>query len=131
MARSATVTLEGAAQLRRALRRITPETDKELAGELKSIADGVLDDARPAAPQLTGELAKSLRISVTQRRVTIYSLLPQAGVIHWGGTISPRGVPITFPRTEFVTRAAELQSARLVNQVGDAFDRAARKASWR
>jgi hypothetical protein len=124
------VKVEGGAQLRRALRRTEPEVDKALAAELRDVADAIRDEAAAGAPRLTGDLAASLRVSVQAKRVSIYSRLPQAGVLHWGGTIEPRGVPITFPRTEFITRVVEVRSARIMEGVGDAFEDAARKAGW-
>jgi hypothetical protein len=124
------VQVKGMAPLRRALNRLEPEANKELGGRLREMASNVLEDARPGIPRLTGELAASFRISVTQRRVTIYSRLPQAPVVHWGGTIEPRGVPINFPRTDFLTRVLEAQRDELVDDVADAFDDVTSRVGW-
>ena len=64
-------------------------------------------------------------------RASIGSTLAYAGVVHWGGVIRPRGVPITFPRTEFISRAVDDHTDQLVEDIADGVDRAARRAGWR
>jgi hypothetical protein len=124
------VTTNGLREFRRDIRKLEPEVDKELGRELREVGGPVLSQARSLAPRLTGELARSLRLSVTQRSMSIYSTLPQAPVLHWGGTIRPRGVGITFPRTEFATRAILANADRLVDGIGDGVERAAERLGW-
>lgn len=120
----------GLRDFRRDLKRLQPLIAKELTGELRDISQPVVIRAASLAPRLTGELARSLRVSVQQRGVSIYSTLPQAPVLHWGGTIRPRGVPITFPRTEFISRAVEEHADRLLDDVSDGVERASHRAGW-
>ena len=83
------------------------------------------------APVRTGALAKSLKVSVTTRGASIYSNLPYAPVVHWGGRIMPRGVAIDFKRTEFISKAAERHADQLAKNISDSVERAALRAGWR
>jgi hypothetical protein len=40
-------------------------------------------------------------------------------------------VAITFPRTEFITRAVEDHADALIDDIGDGIDAAARRAGWK
>jgi hypothetical protein len=68
---------------------------------------------------------------VTTRGVSVGSRLPQAGVLHFGGTIRPRGVPITFPARPVISEALDSKTDRLVNEIGDALEQAAHRAGWK
>jgi hypothetical protein len=124
------VEVNGVREFRRDLKKLEPAIDRELRGEIREAGATVLVRARSLAPRLTGELAQSLRLSVTQRGVSIYSALPQAPVLHWGGRIEPRGTAITFPRTEFITSAVEERADELLDDIGDGIERAALRAGW-
>jgi hypothetical protein len=124
------IDVQGIREFRRDLKRLQPDIDRELRGEIREAGGVILVRARTLAPRLTGELARSLRLSVTQRGVSIYSPLPQAPVLHWGGTIEPRGAPITFPRTEFISQAVEDRADELLDDISDGVERAALKAGW-
>lgn len=124
------VRVEGLREFRRALKGVSREFDRELRAELKDVGEDVAAEARRTAPRRTGQYANSIRVYANARGVSIGSRLPQAGVLHWGGSIRPRGVEIRFPRRAVITDAAERQTARIVDGVGDAVERAARKAGW-
>jgi hypothetical protein len=124
------VDVQGFRDFRRDLKRLDASANKALSSQLRETGGVVLVRAKAIAPRLTGELADSLRLSVTQRAVTIYSTLPQAPVLHWGGKISPRGVPIIVPRTEFISQAAEERGDELVEDLGRDIDHAAQLAGW-
>jgi phage gpG-like protein len=124
------VTTKGLGELRRDLRRLEPLVDRELRDALREAGEKVAITAGALAPRRSGALAHSIRPFVSGARVSIGSTLPYAGVVHWGGTIRPRGVPITFKPTEFVTRAAEDHADELVDDIGDGVERAARRAGW-
>jgi phage gpG-like protein len=126
-----TVDAKGVREFRRALRKLDRDSDRQLQRDLRQGGRPILEEARARAPRLTGELARSLRLSVTQRGISVFSSLPQAPVIHWGGTIRPRGVAITFPRTEFITRAVEDHADALIDDIGDGIEAAARRAGWK
>jgi phage gpG-like protein len=125
------VRTQGLAELRRDLRKLEPQVDKELRESIKEAADKVAVTAGALAPRRSGALAHSIRPFVSGAKASIGSTLPYAGVVHWGGTIRPRGVPITFERTEFISRAVDDHSGALVEDIADGIDRAARRAGWR
>lgn len=120
----------GLREFRRDLKRINPLIEKELRQAIRTAALRVRSRVVTTAPRLTGELAGSFRVSVTTRGASIYSRLPQAPVLEFGGTIEPRGVPITFPRTEFVGRAVDTEADRLVEDISDGINHAAHRAGW-
>lgn len=120
--------IKGLREFRRDVRRLDSDADKELRKELKAAGDTVLRGAD--VPTRSGALKRSLRISVTAKGVSIYSNLPQAPVLHWGGEISPRGVPIRFPRTEFLSGALDRGADRLVEDISDSVERAAKRTGW-
>jgi hypothetical protein len=125
------VKTEGLREFRRDLRKMDRVADQALSRELRETGNPVLLRARTLSPRLTGELSRSLRFSVTQKSLSVYSTLPQAPVLHWGGTISPRGVAIEFPRTEFITRAVIEHADQLVEGIGDNLENAAERLGWR
>jgi hypothetical protein len=125
--RDVTVRVEGLREFQRVLRRTHPEVNRELKGAEKKIAENVADEARGLAVHRTGKYAASIRAYAGG---AVGSRLPQAGVLHWGGTIRPRGVPITFARRPVILTAVEHQSDRIVNAYGDAVDQAAHRAGW-
>ena len=126
------VRVQGLREFRRDLRRLQPEVAKGLTKELKAAGDKVAKAAQsdPRTPRRTGEYARSIRPYVTARGVSVGSRLPQAGVVHWGGTIRPRGVPIKFEPHPTVLEAAERQVGTLVDDIGDAVESAARRTGW-
>jgi hypothetical protein len=126
-----TVNTDGLRDFRRDLRRLEPEVDKELRGELRDAVGKVAAIAALLAPRRTGTLARSYRPFVTQRTAGIRSTLPYAPVIEYGGTISPRGTDILIRRSEPVTRAVQRETDRIVDEFGDAVERAADQTGWR
>lgn len=121
----------GLREFRRDLKKLDREIDKELVGDIRRAGGTYLTEARTEAPMKSGALAKSLKLSVTTRGVSIYSTVPYAGVVHWGGTIAPRGAPITFERTEFISKAVDRGADRLVDELSDSVEQAAKRAGWR
>lgn len=128
MAESVHVT--GLREFQRDLKRLEPEVAKLLRSDIKGVAERVAVEARASAVQRTGAYAKSIRPYVTTRGASIGSRLPQAGVLHFGGTIRPRGVPIVFPRRPVVSEAVDRHTDRLVHELGDAVEAAARRTGW-
>jgi phage gpG-like protein len=119
-----TVRVEGLRELNRDLKRLEPETAKLLRTDIRAIAERVATEAREDAVRRTGAYAGSIRVYVTQRGASIGSRLPQAGVLHFGGTIRPRGVPIVFPARPVISQAVDRNADRLVNEIGDAIEQA-------
>lgn len=131
MADQAGVRLEGFREFRRDLRRLEPEVAKELRKDMRGIGERVAAEARTHAPRATGTYARSIRPYVTARGVAVGSRLPQAGVLHFGGTIQPRGVPIVFRPRPVVSQALDRQTTRIVDEIGDAVENAAKRAGWK
>lgn len=126
------IRVEGLKELVRDLRKLAPEVAKELRKEIKVVARKVASEASSSAQSFsrTGAYAASLKPYVTTKGASVGSTLPQAGVVHFGGTIQPRGVPITFPPRPVVSDALDRSTDRIVNELGDAIERAAEHAGW-
>lgn len=124
--REFSVHAEGLRDLNRALGRISKDLRKDSVRELRTIARHV----RGTAQELTrvgetGKLRKGLRYSATAKGAAITSTLPQAPVFEYGGTISPRGVPITIPRDRMVGKAVQRDARNIEEQIGHLLDRIA------
>jgi phage gpG-like protein len=125
------IKLEGFREFSRDLRKLEPAVAKELRADIKVAAGKVATAAQANAPRLTGAYARSIRPYVTARGASVGSRLPQAGLLHFGGTIRPRGVPITFQARPVVSEALDRQTDQIVEDLGDSIDRAARSVGWR
>jgi phage gpG-like protein len=124
------VPVEGLREFHRDLKRLEPEAAKLFRADLRAIGVRVAGEARSQAVQRTGAYARSIRPRVTVRGVSVGSRLPQAGVLHFGGTIRPRGVPILFPARPVISEAVDRNTDRLVNDLGDAVEQAALRTGW-
>jgi hypothetical protein len=124
------IRVEGLREFQRDLKRLEPETAKLLRADIRATAARVAVEARANAPRLTGRYAKSIRPYVTAKGVSIGSRVPYAGIVHWGGTIQPRGVPITFPARPVISDAVDHNADRLINELGDAVETAAHRTGW-
>lgn len=125
------VRIDGLREFRSVLRRTDREALKEVQGVLKDAVGIVATEAAALAPRRTGTLAGSIRPYTSGNKAGVRSRLPYSGVVHWGGTISPRGVPITFKRTEFITRAMDRKSDAVLARLAVGFDGAARRSGWK
>lgn len=130
MAEGVTVQIHGLRELRKDFRKLGGTANRELSGELKRALLPIVAVARADAPQRTGRLAASIKPFASGLRVGVRSALPYANVVHWGGTIEPKGVPITFPRRAFIWDAIEERDDRIVDDLGDAVEDAARRCGW-
>lgn len=94
----------GLRELQRDLRRVDKNLGKASDRVMREIANEIRDDIRTstARPYRTGKLRKSVKSRVRRGGASLVSKLPQAPVFEWGGTIRPRGAPITIERTEFI-----------------------------
>jgi phage gpG-like protein len=124
------VHVEGFREFQRDLKRLEPETAKLFRADIRAAAGRVAGEARANAVHRTGRYAASLRPYVTAKGASVGSRLPQAGVLHFGGTIRPRGVPITFPARPVISEAVDRNTDRIVNELGDAVEQAARRTGW-
>jgi hypothetical protein len=124
------VRVDGLRDFRRDLKRLDKDLPKELNKEIKEVVGKVAVDAALSAPRDSGALARSYRPFTRGNIAGVRSPLPYAGVIEYGGTISPKGTPITIRKYEPVTRAVERQRDHLVEEIGDAIERASHRAGW-
>lgn len=124
---------------RRDLRDADKKIDRELVKEFRDIGRRVASEGSRLAPHRSGALAGSIRPSVALRGVAVGSRKPYANVRHWGGTTGrghKPGVPwsgsVRVQPSLFLSRAVEHQEDRIVDDVGDAIERAAtRHMGWR
>lgn len=146
MARDAkqAVHVRGLSEFRRTLKRISPELDKETRRFLKEAGEKAAVEARRRAPvgstdrakshrgrgYRPGKLGRSIKVSATQARISVYSNLPYAGVHEYGGTIKPRGVPIKIKESRMVRGAAEAYMDDVLGQVERVTDHLANQAGF-
>ncbi|MGH3370687.1 MAG: HK97 gp10 family phage protein [Nocardioidaceae bacterium] len=94
MARPVAVRVEGLSELRRALKELDTKAPTQIRKALNEGSKIVVDAARPTLPEISGNLAASLRPSSTQRegRVTMGRAdVPYAGWVEFGGKITHAG----------------------------------------
>lgn len=104
------------------------ETAKDVAGTAGSLAPR---GTRPLPRGRTVRLADSYKGAANQRGGSVYSNLPQAPVFEYGGTIAPRGVPITIRKHRVVGFAIQREAPRIEEEIGDLLDRIARRNGFR
>lgn len=122
---SSRINTRGFAELRRALRRMDTELDREVRNEVAQVGALIRTEAQHRAPEGSaatdphpGQLRGSLKVSVRQRVASIYTRVPYAAVHEFGGTIRPKGTPITIPGSHYLLGArddlAEVAERRLM-----------------
>lgn len=125
------VEVQGLKALRTALRTTDRAALREVQKVTKAAAQIVAKEARKNAPRRTGDLAASLRGTTQGNAGIVRSPLPYAKVHEWGGTIQPRGVPITIKRSAYVDRALDAKADQVGKALMDGFERVARANGWR
>jgi hypothetical protein len=79
------IEVENLAQVLKAIRKVSPETRRELNKELRALAAKVAADAGSRAPRgRTGKLQRSVKPMVQQRAIGIQSSHPAARPFHFG-----------------------------------------------
>lgn len=125
------IRLEGYKELQRDLKAIAPAQRKELTKGLKTGAQLVKRKGAPyVARGATGKLAGGWRAGATQKQAYVRNRVPYAGVIEFGGTISPKGTPFTIAAQPSMTRALEDNTDQIVEAIGDALEAVARRHGW-
>ena len=127
---SEAIRIEGLAELRRDLKRMQPDTLKEVRGALKDAAGEVATAARPLAHRHTGRLAASYRAGTSGNAAVVRSSLRYAALQEFGGRIAPKGTPFRVKANPAVTRALGSNEERIVDQIGDAIDKVAARHGW-
>src|SRR5947207_2476411 len=114
----APVRVEGAAELRTGLRNISRglatefrKAEVEAAGVIaKAAAARAPRGHRPLPQNRRLRLHEAVRPLTAGARVYVGATktqAPEANVVHWGGTIAPKGKPIRFPPRPFIVEAFE------------------------
>lgn len=130
----AQVVTRGFSDLRRAFRKIDRDLRLALDRELRAAANPIRDRSRQLLRERSrnprGQIERTIRVSVTQGGVSVYTNHPGAPVNHWGGTIRPRGAPITFERKHFIGDAAEEAHDDVVERMDELLDGIANRAGF-
>ena len=112
--------------------------DRDLGREVRqAIVDAsepILETARKGAPYDPahrghkgneadpGHIRDSLHVRKAPYGAALYATHPGAPVHHWGGTIAPRGTPISIEGDEFATKAGQLHAGRVSERVERSID---------
>ena len=124
------VQVEGLAALRKGLRGVDKDALKAVQAVTKTAAGIVAVEASRLAPRQTGALAASIKGTTSGNKGVVRSPLPYANVVNWGGTISPRGTPVTFKRADFIGRAMDAKGDEVQAALEQGFDALARRNGW-
>lgn len=125
------VYLKGLTDLRQVLRRAGRDLDKALARSLREIGKRVKGNVQSVARRYrdSGDLERSIRYSVKAKAASVYTNSPYGAVHEWGGTITPRGVPIHIPRREWMNegvrksrREVDSSLERVLDDLANWFD---------
>lgn len=138
-ARGLGIWVEGMESLQRALKEVDPNIRKEMRKELRTAARPVLATARTLTPRgPTGNLQRSLKVSVTNNGIALGSRLPYANLIHWGGSTGKGHVvgrrwsgAVKVRESLFLSRALESNEDELMDALDRAVDRAAAQAGFK
>lgn len=122
------VKAEGLAQFRRDVRRADKEIGKEFQKDLRAIAQDVAREASSLAPRRHGALAGSYRGSARGATAYVRSPLIYARFLEFG--FHPRGGDTFVEGRNFVGRAMERREGEIVDQLGEAVERAATNLGW-
>ena len=120
------VRVEGAARLRRELRRAGDDLGDMTAAH-RAVAQIVATMAQATAPRRSGALAATVRGSGTKTRASVragYKRTPYAGVIHYG---TPSGYPRHYQPQPWIQLAATEEEPRWVLVYRQAVDKAIAK----
>ena len=123
---TAGVKVEGAARLRRELRRAGDDLDDMTAAH-RTVAQIVAAIAQASTPRRSGALAATVRGSGTKTRASVragYKRTPYAGIIHYG---TPPGYARHYQPQPWIQLAATQGEPRWVRHYQQAVDKALAK----
>ncbi len=123
------VHVQGLQQFRRDVRRMDKEVGKELQRDLRQIAQKVAQEASGNAQRRTGTLAGSYRGTARGTAGIVRSPLVYARFIEFG--FHPRGGETFVEGRNPIGAAIESQENQIVDELGDAIERAAGRLGWR
>jgi hypothetical protein len=125
------VNVNGLVELRRTLTGTDLEAKRAVQASLKRGVTIAAERASLLAPRgLTGRLAGGYRGYTRGNVAGVRNPVPYAGVHEYGGTITPRGVPILIQRSAPITRAIEMETDAIVDDIADGIDEATRRLGW-
>lgn len=126
------VRVKGLRELQSSLRKAEGDTDKMLKRDLRKLGNTVKDDAKANAPvgprpkrSNTPPLAGSLRVSVTNRGVSIFSAAAHAYVQDRGGKVGRGAVIPRSSASGYLTKAAAQNRVRIDTELRQLVDRIA------
>lgn len=128
MAENLQVHVEGLQAFRRDVRRMDKEVGKELQRDLREIAQKVAQEAAGNAPRGTGTLAGSYRGTARGTKGIVRSSVFYSRFIEFG--FHPRGGETFVEGRNPIGAAVESQESQIVEELGDAIDRAASRLGW-
>lgn len=73
-------------------------------------------------PYRTGRLRRSVDLTVLPGDISLWSTVVYSRIWEFGGTVTPNGVQIEIPRTEFVGSEIESASEGIDERLGGAFE---------
>jgi hypothetical protein len=114
-------------RLRKDLRAFDKDIARAVDAGLKEAARPIAGEAAALAPRRTGALARSYRPYVRGGVVGVRSSLPYASLVEFGGTIAPRGAPITFRPSLPLVHATERHADDVVQAIDRELGAAARE----
>lgn len=131
------VRVDGWSDFVKDLRRLEPDTRKELLRELSGVARNIAADAKNRAPNRSGRLRGAIR--VRQRRgspavVVLATEAPHARVVHFGLRHPLFGDRDTWhpnPTVRFLGDAVDAKRSEVVESIDTALNRALDRAGWR
>lgn len=114
-------------ELREALRRLAgPDVNRLMKAELRAIANEVRNQARAGVSNRSGrgkgDLARSIRASVTQRGASVYSGLPYARVQDEGGRVGHGAILKRADVSQYMTRATRNSQATVSRRLQGLLD---------
>lgn len=125
------VEVEGLRELRRDLRAMDAALPKEVSGVLRQAAQIVADEARRRAPVRSGTLAAGYRPGTAGDKALVRTTVPYAPVHEFGGTIRPRGTPITIRKQSMIYGAIARRREDVERLLLREFDQLASRHGWR
>ena len=103
------VRTEGLSELRRALRRISSDLDKDTRSALRRVAEPIRGRAQANVQHKTGRHGQDgpirVRTSVTTRGVSLYANAPHAAVQDFGGRVGHGAIITRASASHYMTKA--------------------------
>jgi hypothetical protein len=125
------VKVNGLVELRRALTSTDAEAKKAVQASLKRGVTIAAERAALLAPRgRTGRLAAGYRGYTRGNVAGVRNPVVYAGVHEYGGTITPRGVPILIQRSAPITRAIERETDAIVEDIAEGIETATSRLGW-